>query len=138
MVGMAGYSDKTLRDKLGLKVGQRSAIVRLPESVRDDLGDVADLNTLTRVVGVPFDFIIMFITSREQLEAVLPNLVRHLHSGGMLWLAWTKRTSPINHGLSENLIREFGLKAGLVDVRVASLTSDWSGLKFVHPVNNRK
>jgi len=106
--------------------------------MREDLGDIADLNVLTRVVGVPFDFIIMFITSREQLEAVLPNLVRHLHSGGMLWLAWTKRTSPVHHGLSEDMIRGFGIRAGLVDVKVASLTSDWSGLKFVHPVSNRK
>ena len=138
MVGMAGYSDKTLREKLGLKVGQRSAIVRLPETVRDELGDITDFNALTRVVGVPFDFILMFITSREQLEAVLPNLVRHLHSGGMLWLAWTKRTSPINHGLSESVIREFGLKSGLVDVKVAALSTDWSGLKFVHPLINRK
>jgi len=138
MVGMAGYSDKSLRDKLGLKAGRRSAIVRLPETVREELGDTSDLGALTRVVGVPFDFIIMFITSREQLEAVLPNLVRHLHSGGMLWLAWAKRTSPINHGLSESAIREFGLKAGLVDVKVAALTTDWSGLKFVHPLSNRK
>ena len=106
--------------------------------MREDLGDIADLNVLTRVVGVPFDFIITFITSREQLEAVLPNLVRHLHSGGMLWLAWTKRTSPIYHGLNENIIREFGVKAGLVDVKVTALSSDWSGLKFVHPINNRK
>ena len=138
MIGMAGYSDKNLRDKLGLAVGQRSALVRLPETVRAELGDMSDLNVLTRVVGVPFDFIIMFITSREQLEAVLPNLVRHLHSGGMLWLAWTKRTSPIHHGLGENTIREFGLKSGLVDVKVAAISADWSGLKFVHPQSNRK
>jgi hypothetical protein len=138
MVDMAGYSDKTLRDKLGLKMGQRSAIVRLPEAVSDDLGNIADLNTLTRVVGVPFDFILMFITSREQLEAVLPNLVRHLHSGGMLWLAWTKRTSPLHHGLNDAIIRDLGLKSGLIDVKVMSVSNDWSGLKFVHPQSNRK
>ncbi len=135
---MAGYSDKSLRDKLGLKPGQRAAIVRLPEAMQGELGDVTDVAPITRVVGVPFDFILMFITSREQLEAVLPNLVRHLHSGGMMWLAWTKRTSPLHHGISEDHIRRAGLGAGLVEVKVAALSSDWSGLKFMHPLSNRK
>lgn len=135
---MAGYSDKSLRDKLGLKPGQRAAIVRLPEAMQGEFGDVTDVAPITRVVGVPFDFIVMFITSREQLEAVLPNLVRHLHSGGMLWLAWTKRTSSLHHGITEDHIRRAGLGAGLVDVKVAALSADWSGLKFMHPLSNRK
>lgn len=138
MVVMAGYSDKSLRDKLGLKPGLRAAIVRMPEGVREVLGDVADVAPLTRVVGVPFDFICMFITSREQLEAVLPNLERHLHTGGMLWLVWAKRTSPLHHGITEDHIRRAGLGVGLVDVKVAALSADWSGLKFMRPLNNRK
>lgn len=135
---MAGYSEKSLRDKLGIRPGQRSAIVRLPDDVRELLGDTSDLAPLTRVAGVPFDFILTFITSREQLEAVLPNLVRHVLSGGMLWLAWAKRTSPLHHGLSETMIREAGVKAGLVDVKVVALSGNWSGLKFMHPSSGRK
>lgn len=135
---MTAYSDKNLRDKLGLKVGQRSAIVRLPETLLNDMGDISDLNVLTRVVGVPFDSIIMFISSREQLDAVLPNLVRHLHSGGTLWLAWAKRTSQHHTGVTEPVIRAAGIAEGLVDVKMASLSADWAGQKFVHSLNNRK
>lgn len=135
---MAGYSEKLLRDKLGIRPGQRSAIVRLPDDVRGLLGDFIEPAPLTRVVGVPFDFILTFITSQEQLEAVLPNLVRHVVSGGMLWLAWAKRTSPLHHGLSEAMIREAGVKAGLVDVKVVALSGDWSGLKFTHATSGRK
>jgi hypothetical protein len=134
---MAGYSDRNLQDKLGLKAGQRAAIIRLPEAVKAELGDMADIAPVAQVAGVPFDFILVFIGSEQQLEAVLPNLVTHLKSNGMLWLAWAKRTSPLHAGIDENLIRSHGLSAGLVDVKVAALTEDWSGLKFVYRVKDR-
>ncbi len=134
---MAGYSQRNLADKLGLKPGLRTAAVRMPEPVRAELASRPEPPLLTRVSGVPFDFILVFITSREQLEAVLPNMVSHLKSTGMLWLAWAKRTSPLQAGIDENLIRSSGLAAGLVDVKVAALTDDWSGLKFVYRIKDR-
>lgn len=137
MEGMAGYSQRSLQDKLGLVVGQRIAFIRLPEDVRSELGELEALHPLSRVGGVPFDFILAFITSTEQLEAVLPNLVTHLKSSGQLWLAWVKRSSPRHAGLDETIIRRAGLAAGLVDVKVTALTTDWSGLKFVYRTKDR-
>jgi len=134
---MADYSTRRLSDKLGLKPGLRSAIVRMPEAVKAELIRSTDIQPITRVSGVPFDFILVFITSREQLEAVLPNTVSHLKSSGLLWLAWAKRTSALHAGIDENLIRASGLAAGLVDVKVAALTDDWSGLKFVYRTKDR-
>jgi len=32
--------------------------------------------------------------------------------------------------LTESLVREIGLKAGLVDVKVSAVDEIWSGLKF--------
>ncbi len=115
----------------------RAALVRLPEAVKTELGELDDVKPLKQVGGVPFDFILTFISSVEQLEAVLPNLKLHLKSDGQLWLAWAKRTSPLHSGIDENLIRRHGLAVGLVDVKVAALTSDWSGLKFVYRVSDR-
>ena len=40
--------------------------------------------------------------------------------------------------LAENVVREIGLKAGLVDVKVCAVTDIWSGLKFVRRVKDRK
>jgi hypothetical protein len=131
---MTGY---TLREKLGLKEGTRTALIRLPEAVRAELGDLENFHPYKQVSGVPFDFILTFISSVQQLEAVLPNLKLHLRSDGQLWLAWAKRTSPLSSGIDENLIRRHGLGVGLVDVKVASLTTDWSGLKFVYRTSDR-
>jgi len=35
------------------------------------------------------------------------------------------------------VIRQRGLDAGLVDIKVCAVTDVWSGLKFVIPVKNR-
>jgi len=39
--------------------------------------------------------------------------------------------------LNENIIREIGLAAGLVDVKVCAVTDVWSGLKFVRRLRDR-
>ena len=39
--------------------------------------------------------------------------------------------------LNENLVREIGLAAGLVDVKVCAVTEVWSGLKFVRRLKDR-
>ena len=39
--------------------------------------------------------------------------------------------------LDENLIREFGLKEGLVDVKVCAVDVVWSGLKFMYRIKDR-
>ena len=39
--------------------------------------------------------------------------------------------------LTENVIREVGLKAGLVDNKVCAIDDTWSGLKFVRRLKDR-
>lgn len=67
----------------------------------------------------------------------MPNLAAHLVPGGMLWVCWIKQTSSRNTGLNENIVRRLGLAAGLVDVKVAAVTDDWSSLKFVYRLKDR-
>jgi hypothetical protein len=40
--------------------------------------------------------------------------------------------------VDEKTVREIGLKAGLVDVKVCAVTDVWSGLKFVRRLKDRK
>ncbi|MDB5179242.1 MAG: hypothetical protein JWN01_1185 [Patescibacteria group bacterium] len=134
---MAGYSPKSLIDKLGVKPGARVIVMRAPKGYLELLLELDDrANVSTRLVG-RFDFIQYFATSEEQLSAVMPNLAQHLVPNGMLWVSWAKRTSSLHTGLDENVVRRLGLAAGLVDVKVAAVTDDWSGLKFVYRVADR-
>ena len=55
----------------------------------------------------------------------------------MLWVSWPKRSSGVATDLDGNTVREIGLAAGLVDVKVCAVTEVWSGLKFVRRVKDR-
>ncbi|GAC1370052.1 MAG: DUF3052 family protein [Candidatus Saccharimonadales bacterium] len=135
---MAESSPKNLIDKLGVKPGMRMLVLRAPAGYMDLLDGLDERAKVATRLGVRrFDFIQYFATSVEQLGAVIPNLALHLEPNGTLWVSWAKRTSRLHTGLTDNVVRELGLKAGLVDVKVASITDDWSGLKFVYRVADR-
>lgn len=120
-----------------MRTEARAIILRAPQGYVDLMPELSQRAQLvTRLAGL-FDFIQYFATSTEQLEAVLPNLKRHLQSDGMLWITWAKRTSPLHSGLTETIVRRLVLEVGLVDVKVAALTDDWSGLKFVYRLADR-
>jgi len=56
----------------------------------------------------------------------------------MLWVSWPKKSSGVATDLDEKVVREIGLKAGLVDVKVCAVTDIWSGLKFVRRAKDRR
>ena len=125
-------------EKLGVRAEARAIVLRAPAGYLELMPDLTErAQVVSRLAGL-FDFIQYFASSREQLEAVLPNLKMHLQSDGMLWVSWAKQASPLHTGLNENMVRELGLAAGLVDVKVAALTDDWSGLKFVYRTKDRR
>jgi hypothetical protein len=55
----------------------------------------------------------------------------------MLWVAWPKKASGTPTDLTEDCVREYGLGAGLVDVKVCAVSEVWSGLKFVRRLQDR-
>ena len=52
-------------------------------------------------------------------------------------MSWPKKGSGVATDLDENIVREIGLTAGLVDVKVRAVTEVWSGLKFVRRLKDR-
>ena len=55
----------------------------------------------------------------------------------MIWICWRKKASGVVTDLTEDIVRQSGLNAGLVDIKVCAVTDIWSGLKFVIPVKDR-
>jgi hypothetical protein len=77
------------------------------------------------------DLIVAFFRARRELERRIPALARGLDDDATLWIAWPRRAGGHHSDITENALREIVLPTGLVDVKVAALTADWSGLKFV-------
>jgi hypothetical protein len=55
----------------------------------------------------------------------------------MIWVSWPKKASKMPTDITEDIIRNFALQTGLVDIKVCAVDDIWSGLKLVIPVKDR-
>jgi hypothetical protein len=55
----------------------------------------------------------------------------------MIWVSWPKKSSKIITDITEDTIRNYAIKTGLVDIKVCAVDEIWSGLKLVIPVKDR-
>ncbi len=53
-----------------------------------------------------------------------------LGENGGLWILWPKKSSGVTSDLSQTVVREVAMAAGLVDFKVCSVDETWSGLRF--------
>jgi hypothetical protein len=135
---MAGYSKRTLPEKLGIKEGARIALVGAPEGYPGTLGALPKEVTVAAGKAGPLDLIQYFTTRRADLECGMAGLKSRLQPAGALWVSWPKGSSGVATDLNENVVREIALKNGLVDVKVCAVDDVWSGLKLVVRVKDRK
>jgi hypothetical protein len=128
----AGYSARSQAGKLGIKAGQRIALVNCPAGwqLTDPPGD------LDMVSGAA-DVIIAFFTVAAEIPAALPDLAQRIYPAGAVWAAWPRRAGGHRSDITDNVIREHALPLGLVDVKVAAIDDDWSGLRLVWRSENR-
>jgi hypothetical protein len=131
-----GYSGKTLAAKLGIAAGMSVAAISEPANYRELLGDVPANTLITSFRGTPtrsktFDLVHLFVDRSATLEKQLPAAILVVAEGGALWISWPKKSSPLFIDLTDNGIRDLVLPTGFVDVKVAAVDENWSGLKFL-------
>lgn len=135
---MAGYSGTPLWKKLGFKEGFRAALVNAPKGFQKELAPLPnDVKIVTENLTKPLDLIVLFADSQQTLKSQFSKLARKLVSNGMLWIAWPKKASGVITNLTEGDVRQIGLDAGLVDVKICAVNDIWSGLKFVYRLKDR-
>ena len=126
---MAGYSPRSLPDKLGIKPGMAILPMAAPKDYRVLLG--IDAKFAARPPKGGADFVHLFVTSLAQLDKQLPLARKAMKTDGMLWVSWYKKAAKIPTDVTEGLIRDRALKTDLVDVKVCAVSDVWSGLKLV-------
>ena len=134
---MAGYSGTPLVKKLGIKPGFDVAFVNAPEDFVKQLDLPSDANVRSPSKARDLDFILVFVKSQKTLTTAFVQYSRKIRANGMLWMSWPKKTSGVQTDLTENIVRDIGLAAGLVDVKVCAVDDVWSGLKFVYRLRDR-
>jgi hypothetical protein len=134
---MPGYSGTPLPKKLGIKDGFLVCLLGAPPEVLAELKTELSHCKVARNGEAPLDFAMLFSKSKSTFGKEFKRLAKQLAPAGMLWVSWPKKSSGVATDLDENAIREIGLAAGLVDVKVCAVTEVWSGLKFVRRVKDR-
>jgi hypothetical protein len=133
---MAGYSGTPLARKLGIKEGHRVLV----------LGALVDLALAPLPPGAvahrragtgPYDVILACCADQAALAGGFARWRALLAPTGGLWLGWPKKAGGVPTDLTEALVREYGLRAGLVDNKVCAVDETWSGLRFVVRVADR-
>ena len=79
----------------------------------------------------------LFTCGVSDYEAEFPRLKSAIRKGGMIWISWYKKAAKIPTDITENVVRDVALAGGLVDVKVAAIDAQWSGLKLVYRREDR-
>ena len=85
------------------------------------------------------DLVQLFVANYEVFEANMKKLqaVCNKNRAITIWVSWYKKSANIPTDITEDVIRNYALKNGLVDVKVCAVSEIWSGLKLVVPLAKR-
>jgi len=137
---MAVYSGNPLYKKLGIKQNQEICVINQPADYIEWLQEVPKgvvFRKLEEVIQVPF--IHLFCENESELHNLLPIIKPKMEIHGAIWVSWIKKASK-NYAwtITDLDVRNLGLHLGLVDVKVCAVSEDWSGLKFMYRLEDRK
>jgi hypothetical protein len=133
-----GYSGTPLLKKLGLREDHRVWLIDPPEDYFRWLEkDISEKIVSARQVP---DWAHLFAVSEIAFLRGMKSLTAAAkkNTGLIIWVSWYKKSSGIATDLTEDTIRGFALRSGLVDIKVCAVSEQWSGLKLVVPLNQRK
>jgi hypothetical protein len=97
------------------------------------------MTLLSRKLGAKpgTEVVVLFTTSREELERRFEALKATLAPADGLWVAWPKKASKIESDLTFDEVQRIGLDAGLVDNKSAAVDEDWQAVRFVYRLRDR-
>jgi hypothetical protein len=135
---MAGYSGRSVVQKLGIKPGFRIFVDGAPSSYDAVIGPLPADVTLAPRLKAPLDMAHVFATQAAVLRKKLPACREAIAPDGMVWVSWPKKSSGVTTDVTENVVRDTALSLGLVDIKVCAIDDTWSGLKLVIPLKQRR
>ena len=125
---MAGYSTTPQARKLGLKPGLRFAAVAAPAGW--DLDEPPPLDPAAEGASGA-DVLLHFVRAAAEISSAVESGAPRIFPAAALWVTWPRKAAGHVSDVTENAIRDAALARGLVDVKVAAIDENWSGLKIV-------
>lgn len=129
-VAAAGYSGTPQLRKLGITPSIRLAVINKPRgwAFAEPVPPGVQLPASDHVS--PANVVLAFVREPAQLGS-LQEWGDRVFPAGAVWVSWPRKAGGHVSEMTENIIRDEALALGLVDVKVAAIDNDWSGLKLV-------
>ena len=124
---MERYSGRTTAQKLGIAARARVAVIDAPRDYARVIGPLPEDVEFDEESWHDCAVTLWFVEQPAAYLAALPRM-RRVAAVSKLWVAWPKKSARKDSLINENTIRDLALEHGLVDYKVCSLNSTWSGL----------
>ncbi len=94
---------------------------------------------LSRKLGAKpgVEVVVLFTTTRAELERRFGALKAAMAPADGLWVAWPKKAAKIETDLDFETVQRVGLDAGLVDNKSAAIDAEWQAVRFVYRREDR-
>ena len=123
------YKHKPLWEKMGIRPGRVIALLNAPADFEPKLEIPPNGVIFRKDLKRRVDIVIGFVRNRASLERQVQKLVP-VSKEAAIWIVSPKKASGIASNVNQNIVREVGLAAGMVDYKVCSIDETWSGLLF--------
>jgi hypothetical protein len=110
---MAGTSGKSVVQKLGLKPGFCIFVDGLSGANDGVVGELPAGVRMAKTAKGPLDLVHLFAAETKGLAAKLRLYRQAIAPDGMIWVSWPKQSSGVTTDLTDTVVRETGLAAGL-------------------------
>jgi hypothetical protein len=122
--------EKTVAQKLGLKVGKTLLVKQQPVNVATLIGNLPSEAQLITSGNKPCALILMFAKDKSAFVKGLETCKPLLEPGGALWVAYIKGTSDQTTDINRDSIRQYVATVGLDTVSQIAIDDDWSALRL--------
>ena len=126
---MDSYKARPLTAKLAIKANATVQLIGSPDGFLEKLGDLPEGAKVRESSRGHADMRIWFVRTRAELESGIDAAARNSQNTP-LWIAWPKKQSRYSSDLTQQMVRDAGLNAGLVDYKICSMDETWSALLF--------
>lgn len=112
-----------------MKAGQQALVINAPPDYASGLG----VEVSTQLAGKPdasAEFVQMFVKSSQEVEDLIPAVLRALKQDGLLWISYPKGTSKVKTDLNRDILWKAMERFALAAVSMVSIDSVWSAMRF--------
>jgi hypothetical protein len=121
---------RPLTERLNLTGQLRALIMNAPKGYRTLLGPLPpDITVNTKPSG-RYDFVHLFVNSREELARLGPDAMKAVKPMAIFWISYPKKTAKTDTDMSRDEGWEVVTEAGFEPVTQVAVDDVWSALRF--------